>query len=147
MSYSQERQALETYIQANWAGPIGFDAQGFTPIAGALLVTINSGSVIQGGIGNAGSNVIFNVGTLVLTIYTDGGKGSAAWREKAETLTGLLFEKALTTAGVLAGSDPFIRFSPPQLGDARHPYISANFAAPPLHVTNLTAPFVRYDFR
>ena len=146
MSFQQERSAIEGYIAANWGGPLGFDAQAFTPTVGSLLVTINSGAVLQGSIGRT-ANVIYNVGTLVLTYYSEGGKGSAAWRGVAETLTDLLFEKSLTTAGALAGSDVFIRFSPPQLGDNRHPYISANYAQTPFHVTNLTAPFIRYEQR
>lgn len=146
MTYQTERSAIETYIAANWGGPIGFDAQAFTPTAGSLLVTINSGAVLQGSIGRT-ANVIEHVGTLVLTYYSDGGKGSAAWRGVAETLTDLLFEKSLTTAGIIAGADVFVRFSPPQLGDARHPYISASFAETPFHITNLTAPFVRYETR
>ena len=146
MSYQTERSAIETYIKANWTGAAGFDAQAFTPAVGSLLVTINSGSVLQGSIGRT-ANVIEHIGTLVLTYYSDGGKGSAAWRTVADTLTDLLFEKSLTAAGIVAGSDVFIRFSPPQLGDARHPYISASYAAAPFQITNLTAPFVRYETR
>lgn len=146
MSYAQERSAIEGYIAANWGGALGFDAHAFTPAIGSLLLTINSGAVLQGSIGRT-ANVIEHVGTLVLSYHSEGGKGSEAWRGAAETLTDLLFEKSLTTAGIIAGADVFIRFSPPQLGDARHPYISANYDATPFRVTNLTAPFIRYETR
>jgi hypothetical protein len=150
MTYALERSAIETYFQAAWAGatPVGFDAQAFTPAVGSVLLTINSGAVMQGSIGRL-LNRIDHIGTVVISIYTEGGKGSAAWRALAETAVNIFFEKTIDTAGVLitGASTAFVRFSPPEVSPAQHPYISASFAAPPFHITNVTAPFVRYSFK
>ena len=149
MTYQTERLAIETYIAANWSGgPIGFDAQEFTPVAGSIMLTINSGAALQGSVGRA-LNRINHIGTLTISMFTDGGNGSQAWRGMAETLTGLLFNKRLTSAGVLATlpATTFIRFSPPEIAPNEHPFISASFPVAPLHQTNLIAPFVRYEYR
>lgn len=150
MTLQQERAAIETYFAAQWAAatPLGMDAHPFTPINNSVRLTINSGATVQGSIGRT-ANVIENIGTLTATIYTEGGKGSAAWRGYAETIIGFLHEKSLTTAGIIATTTAgvFVRFSPPQLGDNRHPYIGASFADPPFHIVNVIAPFVRYETR
>jgi hypothetical protein len=44
-------------------------------------------------------------------------------------------------------ADTFIRFSPPELSDNRHPYIAASFPDAPFHKTNVIAPFVRHSYR
>ncbi|TXH18075.1 MAG: hypothetical protein E6R03_02755 [Hyphomicrobiaceae bacterium] len=148
MSYSTERAAIAAYFNANWVGAIGHDAHDFTPAAGSIMLTIASGAVLQGSIGRT-ANRIDHIGTLTVSIFTEGGTGSDVWRKLADTLQGLLFDKRLTTAGALATTpgSTFIRFSPPELGENRHPYIGASFPVPPLHQTNLIAPFVRYEFR
>lgn len=148
VTYATERAAIEAYFVANWTGAIGMDAHAFKPAIGSILLTINSGVVLQGSMGRV-LNRKDHIGTLTVSIFTEGGMGSAAWRDLADDLQALLEEKRLTTAGALATGPgaTFIRFSPPEIGDNRHPYIAASFPAAPFHQTNLIAPFVRYDFR
>ncbi|WP_108482261.1 hypothetical protein [Oceaniglobus ichthyenteri] len=151
MTLQNERKAIETYFTTAWTDttvPVGMDGHEFTPSINSIRLTIKSGAAIQGSIGRI-ANRIDHIGTLTATIYTAGGEGSAAWRGYAETITGLFFEKSITSAGALitTGTDTFIRFSPPQLGDNRHPYIAADFASPPFHQTNVIAPYVRYSHR
>jgi len=135
-------------MAANWATPIGFDGQVFEPTVNSIRLTISNGATLQGSIGRIG-NRIHHMGILVVSIYTDGAAGSAAWRGYVETLTNLLFDKQLTTTGATSTTinDIFVRFSPDLLGAARHPYVSASYKQTPFHVTNLTAPFVRYETR
>lgn len=148
MSYSTERRAIEAYFTANWVGAIGYDAHAFTPTAGSVLLTINSGAALQGSVGRL-ANRIDHIGTLTVSIFTYGGQGSEAWRQIADTAFGLLFETRLDDDGAVSATtaDTFIRFSPPQLAPREHPYIAASFPAPPFHQTNLIAPFVRYEYR
>lgn len=150
MSYQTERAAIEAYFIAQWAAatPLGLDGHKFTPVNNSVRLTIQSGAVLQGSIGRT-ANRIDHVGMLTVTIYTEGGKGSAAWRGYAETIMGFLFETTIDNAGavITATADAFVRFSPPELSDNRHPYIAASFADAPFHVTNIIAPFVRYEYR
>lgn len=158
MSYQTERSAIETYFVAQWGvtTPIGLDAQkfstfdtdGVTPRFNLVRLTITSGATRQGSIGRT-LNRIDHLGLATFQIITEGGKGSAAWRGYAETIMGLFFEKTLTSAGVVitTHADAFLRFSPPELGDNRHPYIAADFPDPPFHLTNVICPFVRYELR
>jgi hypothetical protein len=148
MTLQLERQAIEAYMRANWtATPLGLDGHAFTPVNNSVLLTIKSGAAMQGSIGRT-DNVIHNIGVLTCTIYTEGGKGSAKWRGYAEALQGLLQGVSLTSAGVVdTTGNVFVRFSPPQLSPNEHPYIGADFADPPFHITNLIAPYVRYSTR
>nr|WP_309504285.1 hypothetical protein [uncultured Roseovarius sp.] len=144
MSYDQERKAIESYFKSNWsATSIGYDGHPFTPEINTIRLTINSGARLQGSIGRM-ANRIDNVGTLVVSIYTEGGRGSSGWRGYAETLITLLHGKTLDTSGVpiTATADAFLRFSP----NDQHPYISASFPDAPFLITNITAPFVRYEY-
>lgn len=158
MSYQLERSAIEAYFIAQWAAqtPLGMDGQAFATIDGngnplfdRVRLSINSGAQLQGSTGRT-SNQIQCVGTLVATIYTEGGKGSAKWRGFAETIIGFLRNTTLSQSGAIitSSADAFVRFSPPSIngGEQQHPYISASFPNAPFHVTNITAPFVRYDF-
>lgn len=157
MTYALERAAIETYFAAQWGAitPVGWDGQAFEPpLDGngdplpAVRLTITSGATRQGSIGRL-ANRIDHLGLLTITIFTAGGAGSAAWRSRAETIMGLFFGKTLDQTGALitATSQAFIRFSPPELGDNRHPYVAADFADPPFHLTNVIAPFTRYAYR
>jgi len=148
MTYALERRAIEAYLLANWTGtPIGLDAQEFTPVFNSIRVTINSGMVMQGSIGRVADQKL-HFGTLVVEIFTEGGKGSATWRGYAETMINLLMDKRLTNAGAVATTNAgvFLRFSPPQASPQEHPYISASLPEPPFHRTIITAPFVRYSY-
>lgn len=148
MSYQLERKAIEAFFIAQWAGatPLGMDGQTFKPVNNSLRLTINSGAVLQGSIGRT-ANRKDHIGTLIATIYTDGDLGSSAWRGYAETIINFLTEATIDNAGaaITATEDAFVRFSPPQMGEGRHPYISASFKDAPFHITNITAPFVRYS--
>lgn len=149
MTYALERQAIEAYFAALWGAttPIGYDGQTFAPVADSVRLTINSGAVLQGSVGRV-ANQRLHVGTLVVAIYTDGAKGSVAWRGYAQTIIAGLTDKRLQSSGALAttAANVFLRFSPPQLAPNEHPYISASFKSAPFHITNVTAPFVRYSY-
>lgn len=150
MTYQTERSAIETYFGTQWDGatPVGYDGHLFTPEADSVALTIQSGAVLQGSMGRS-SNRLDHIGLLIVAIYTEGGKGSAAWRGYAETIMGFLRDVTLDEDGaaITATADAFLRFSPPEIGESnRHPYISASFAAPPFHIANVAAPFVRYSF-
>lgn len=147
--YQNERKAIETYFTTQWgdATPVGPDGQSFEPIADSVRLTINSGAVFQGSIGRM-ANRKDHVGTLVISIYTEGNLGSSAWRPYADTIIDFLTEKTLTDAGIIATTTAgaFLRFSPPQIAPNEHPYISASFKSAPFHITNITAPFIRYSY-
>lgn len=150
MSYELERASIERYFAAQWADqtPVIWDGQGGEPTVNSVRLTIQSGAVLQGSIGRD-QNRMDHVGMVTVTIYTAGGAGSNAWRGYAETITDLFHGVTLDTAGVpiTQTADAFVRFSPPQLGDRRHPYIAASFADAPFHITNVIAPFVRYSLK
>jgi hypothetical protein len=147
--YQNERKAIETYFNAQWAAttPIGFDGQTFTPEADSVQLTIQSGAVLQGSIGRT-ANRKDHMGNLTVSIYTDGDKGSSAWRGYAETIIGFLMDKTLDDAGAVIATtaDAFLRFSPPTQTGIMHPYVSASFKAAPFTQTNIIAPFKRYSF-
>lgn len=148
MSYDNERRAIEAYFTAQWGvtTPIGYDGQTFTPEADNVLLTIHSGAVLQGSIGRD-ANRKDHMGNLTVSIYTDGDKGSVAWRPYAETIIGFLMDKTLDNAGAVITdpADAFLRFSPPTRAGFQHPYISASFKTAPFTQTNIIAPFVRYS--
>lgn len=149
MTYQREREAIEAYLEAAWAGatPIGMDGHPFTPAFNTIRLTIQSGQVLQGSIGRV-QNQKLHIGTATVTIYTDGDAGSQAWRGYAETLFNIFREKRLEADGSVAtsGADVFLRFSPPQLAPNEHPYIGASFQDAPFTITNVIAPFVRLSY-
>ena len=150
MSYELERASIERYFAAQWSAqtPVIWDGQGGEPTENSVRLTIQSGAVLQGSIGRD-QNRMDHVGMVTVTIYTAGGAGSNAWRGYAETITDLFHGVTLDTAGVpiTQTADAFVRFSPPQLGDRRHPYIAASFPDAPFHITNVISPFVRYGLK
>ncbi len=143
MTYQLERAAIETFLNAQWAGatPIILDGQSGAATANSISLTINSGDVMQGSIGRAANRLEY-IGLVQILIYTDAGKGSAAWRGYAETLMGIFREARITTAGIAisAPSDEFIRFSP----SAQHPYIAGTQTEANLVTTTFNVPFIRY---
>jgi len=150
MSYELERASIERYFAAQWSAqtPVIWDGQGGEPSTNSVRLTIQSGAVLQGSIGRD-QNRMDHVGMVTVTIYTTGGAGSNAWRGYAETITDIFHGVTLDTAGIpiTQTADAFVRFSSPQLGDRRHPYIAASFADAPFHITNVIAPFVRYSLK
>lgn len=157
MSYELERASIERYFAGQWAAqtPVIWDGQGGKPATDSegvpldsVRLTIQSGAVLQGSIGRD-QNRMDHVGMVTVTIYTAGGAGSNAWRGYAETITDIFHGVTLDTAGIpiTQTADAFVRFSPPQLGDRRHPYIAASFADAPFHITNVIAPFIRYGIK
>ncbi len=150
MTLDAERKVVETFFRSQWGTTtkIGFDAQTFTPEADSVQLTINPGARLQGTMGRT-RNRIDNIGTLVVAIYTDGAKGSSAWRKHAETIINFLHGVTLDSQGVAITSheDAFLRFSPTGIngGSPQHPYVSASFKDAPFTITNITAPFTRYS--
>jgi len=149
MTYALERLAIETYFDAEWtATPIGYDGHAFTPVADSIRLTIQPGQVLQGSTGRS-LDRIDHVGALIIQIVTEGGLGSAGAREYVDSLMDLLFNVTLDEDGapITTTAGAFLRFSPPQLSPAEHPYVSASMPDPPFYLTNITAPFVRYGYR
>lgn len=148
MSLQTERIAIETYFFANWtATPYGLDGQPFTPAINTVQMFIADGAVMQASIGRT-LNTYNNLGLVTFVVYTDGALGSSAWRGYAETLINLFLGKTLDATGALvtgSGQTPLVRFSPPELGDNRQPYIGPVTLEAPLRRTNVIVPFVRYE--
>lgn len=144
MSYATERKAIENYLLRYWGErtPIGFDGHEFEPTTDSIRLSIQSGQAFQGSIGGT-TNRIDYTGIVQIQIFTDGGKGTNAWREHAEELDSLFHEKRLNNKGAIATTDEFIRFSPEQ----QHPYISGEVSDIPFHIATFVAPFVRYEFK
>jgi hypothetical protein len=144
MSYATERRAIETYLQNKWAleTPIGFDGHDFEPTFNSIRVTIQNADVIQGSIGAANNRMEY-IGQVAIQIFTESGKGTQKWREYAEKLDGIFFDKRITNTGALATTNEFIRFSPQQ----QHPYISGEVSDIPFHIATFIAPFVRYEYK
>lgn len=144
MSYATERKAIEAYLGSKWGTttPIGFDGHEFEPSINSIRLTITNGQVIQGSIG-AVNNRIEYLGLVSIQIFTESGAGTNKWREYAETLDGIFFDKRITNTGAIATTNEFIRFSPEQ----QHPYISGEVSDIPFHIANFVAPFVRYEYK
>jgi hypothetical protein len=150
MSLDSQRAAIETYLSNNWTDtPIGFDGWPFTPAADSIQLSIVDGAVMQKSIGRS-QNVFANVAVATLTIYTDAALGSASWRGYAQALKTLFHGKTLDAAGAIVTSGaqtPLVRFSPPELGDNRHPYNGASLVDAPFRRTNIICPFIGYELR
>jgi hypothetical protein len=150
MSLDTERAAIETYLSNNWTDTsIGFDGWPFTPTADSVQLSITDGAVMQQSIGRT-QNLFVNVGVATLTIYTDAAQGSASWRGYAQSIKTLFHGKTLDADGAIVTSGaqtPLVRFSPPELGDNRHPYNGASFVDAPFRRTNIICPFVCYELR
>ena len=147
MTYQLERDAIETWLDTEWTAaeptiPLGLAGHTFTPVAPSLQLDILPGLVMQGTIGQAGSNRLDHVGIAAVRIYTTGGAGTGAWRGYVDTLDGIFFGKRIDNAGAeQTGTGEFIRFSP----NDQHPYVIGTIQDGPLQVTTYYAPFVRYE--
>ncbi len=146
MTYALELTAIETWLDGEWATAeptvgLGLAGHDFTPVADSLQLDVLSGMVLQGTIGQSGSNRHDHVGVVRVNIYTEGGKGDQAWRGYFDTLNGILKDKRLKNDGTEeTGTGEFIRFSPKD----QHPYPLMTIQAAPLQITTIYAPFVRY---
>jgi hypothetical protein len=151
MSLQTGRKAIETYVEAQWANgvPMGMDGHPFTVAAPSVRMTITEGMTRQGSIGRV-VNTVNQIGLVTFQIFTAGGTGSDEWRGYAQTLLDLFHGRTLDAAGAVVTSGaqtPLVRFSPPELGDAAHPYIAAQIDGAPHHQSNIICPFVRYELR
>ena len=157
MSDVAELHSIERYFDTQWAdrtpiiwgahgGEAATDAQG-VPIY-SVRHKVDSGATLQGSIGRT-KNRLDNIGMVTVTIYGPGGKGDVQHRAYRQVIKDMFHGVTLDTAGIpiTQTADAFVRFSPPQLGDRRHPYIAASFADAPFHITNVIAPFVRYSLK
>lgn len=144
MTYQTERSAIEAYLIAAWGGatPIIPDGQSGEAVANSISMTIQNGAVLQGSIGGAVNRFDY-VGVLQIVIYTEAGKGSAAWRGYAETLKGIFLNKRITSAGALIATvdEEFVRFSP----GGQHPYIAGTQTEAGMMMTTLNVPFTRFE--
>lgn len=152
MSYDLERSAIEKRFRDGWADatPFGLDGQKMTPAENTVQLSIQSGSVEQYSIGRV-ANKVGHMGTLTVTIYTEGGAGSSAWRGYAETIMGIFHGVTVDQNGVpiTTAADAFVKFSPtgPRGQNQMHPYVGASFPDAPFHVTNIIVPFVRFSLK
>lgn len=150
MSLQAGSRAIAMYFREAWVSaiPVYPDGWAFETVAPSVLLTVKEGAYLQNSVGRV-SNVFHQVGTLICSIYTDGGAGSSTWRAIADDLVNIVFAKSLDVDGeLLAGSaTPLIRFSAPELGEMRLPYIGADTDGVPFRQTNLICPFIRYDLR
>lgn len=152
MTLEAERIAIETYFTAAWADrlPWGRDGQSFKPDINTARLTIQTGQRFQGSIGRT-LNRIDNIGIVIVTIYTDAQEGSSEWRPYAQAALDIFHGKTIGQDGTIitATADAFIRFSPvnPNGREEQHPYISGSNKQAPFWITNITAPFARYEFK
>lgn len=144
MSYAGEREAIERFLVTEWGGEtaLGMDAHKLTIAAPSISLTINNGVALQGSIGRS-TNRIEYVGLVQIVIYTEAGKGSAAWRTYADKLRAIFQNARIDENGrrIDAVDEEFIRFSP----QSQHPYIAGTQAEASLHMATFNAPFVRYE--
>ena len=152
MSYQTGRRTIETYTLNNWDVqiPIGFDRQTFTPIHRSVMMEIMEGELFQGSIGAPGANSVYHAGVLQFTVYVSGGRGSDEWRAIADMITDLFFGITLDTDGLPIASPSqvaHVRFSPPEMGDSRHPKLASQAMEPPFLTAVIQCPFVRYERR
>ena len=151
MSLEAGRTAIERYFQANWvySEPLGMDGHPFTASAGSVRLTIKDGARMQGTIGRV-QNVVNRIGTLTAQIFTAGGIGSSSWRIIGDRVIDLTHNITIDASGAVvtsASQTALVRFSPPELGDAAHPYIAADIDEAPFRQTNIICPFVVYELR
>ena len=151
MSLTSGRTAIEAYLQAQWvsAVPMGMDGHAFTVAAPSIRMTITEGAVLQGSIGRT-LNQVHQIGLVTFQIFTAGGTGSEEWRGLADTLMDLFHGKTLDAAGAVVTTQAqtaLVRFSPPELGNGAHPYISAMIEDPPYQMVNVMVPCIRYELR
>lgn len=152
MTLDAERIAIETFFEAQWADRLPWepDGQPFTPAVGVARLTIQSGQRFQGSIGRI-QNRIDNVGIVTVSIFTDPQKGSSEWRPHADAVIDIFHDALIDTDGaqITQSADAFVRFSPvsDRGSNEQHPYVSASFKQTPHQITNVIAPFIRYEYR
>lgn len=159
MSLQTERIAIETYFAAQWGVTTPYILDGHPgepspskPVQPCVRLTITDGAVLQGSIGRAaaGANVLHNIGLVTFQLFTNAALGSSSWRGYAQTLLEMFHNKTLDGTGALfigGAQTPVVRFSPPELGNGKHPYIGAQMIDVPFRMTNVIAPFLRYEIR
>lgn len=146
MSYEIERKVITNYLQAQsfyGLSPFGLDGEAVTLQAGAGFMTILNGQATQTSMGSPGSNLHQYVGVLAITVITEGGKGTKAARDFADTiindLTGLKLDE---TGNPPSGSSAVvIDFA----NNGFAPYISSSRSEAPNHRTVINAPFTRTE--
>lgn len=153
MTIRAGNRAIRLYVQANWSSPVpmGYPGHPFTVAAPSIRMTIQTGARNQGSIGRV-QNQVHQIGNVHFQIFTEGGIGTDEADGLCDTLIDLFHGKVLDADGAVVTSQsqtPVVRFSPPELGQSKHPYIAARVElddAPYLQ-TNLICPYVRYELR
>ena len=151
MSLVAAPEAIRRYFAAHWTYdvPLGQDGHPFTAIHRSVRLTILMGKRPQLTIGRV-QNVVGQIGTLTGQVYTDGGKGASASRVIGKWLIDLTHNITLDATGAVvttASQTALVRFSPPEMGDNPHPYVSSDEDGVPFRQTNIVCPFIAYELR
>ena len=133
MTLETERIAIEGRFQTLWVEgspaaaitPVGYSSQPFTPTASSVRLTIRDGMAEAQSIGSPGTNLVRNVGIIIIQIFVAGGAGEATMRPLAETAQGIF--RNVVFGGIRC----------------RVPYVSGMTEEPPFLIWNIVAPFVR----
>lgn len=146
MSYDIERKVIANHLQANsffGLDPFGLDGEPINLANGAGFLTIIPGEGRATSTGAPGANRHEYVSVLIITIVTDGGRGSRAGIALADAViagfTGLKLDEDGGTPD--ASSTVVIDFA--QRGFA--PYIGSSRSEAPFHRITVNAPFIRTE--
>lgn len=136
MSLETERQAIEGRFQTAWAASayaalkVGYDGHKFEFVKDTTSVrlTIRDGEAQQISFGNPGTNLVRNVGVILIQIATPGGDGTATVRP-IEDFVMTVFRNQ-TFGGVRC----------------RIPYLIGRDEQPPFLVSTVVIPFERDEY-
>lgn len=151
MSLAAARASIARYFAANWTYdvPLGQDGHPFTAVHRSVRLTLKLGARRQQTIGRV-QNVVGIIGTLMAQVYTTGGQGADTGLQIGDWLIDLTHGVTLDADGaVITAADQVavVRFSPPELGDGAHPYVSSDLDGVPFRQTVIVCPFIAYELR
>ena len=146
MSYERERRGITNFIKnQNDFGLVNFGLDGDVRKEGHLngFMTIIPGEARIGSI--QGPDLLVRItSVLMISFWTDGGKGSGVARTKAQEIIDLFFERRIDENGAIPNysmSDIVMDFS----DNGFVPYISGVRSIAPWFYTTINAPFVRSE--
>jgi hypothetical protein len=136
MTLETERIAIEGRCQTLWLNddspptaltPIGFSSHKFEPTeaGNSARLTIRNGVATAESIGSPGTNLVRNIGVIMIQIFVPGGGGEATVRPLAETAMGIF--RNVTFGGITCWV----------------PYVSSQMEDAPFLIWTVVAPFKR----